>query len=624
MQSISSHIVRFLGPLEIEQAGLPVSRLGSQKSLALLLYLIIEARSINRAELASLLWPDKPEAKGRSDVRWALNNLSKLLPGAFITTPRTITFQSTDTLEIDLHTFQKLTQQGDIASLSRAADLYRGELLTNLIFDDCPEFEIWLIQEREMWRQQIIRILEQLINHHIEAGSPNQGQPFALKLLDIEPWREEAHRYLMRLFVQQGLTEAALAQYETCRQILETELDVEPLPETDALVEQIRNGTLPTRDITSEPLVETPLTRQASATSSQAGPPPTYTPDLALALSRLDTPEEQLFGIETAQTYLASALKPTAAPWLISLDGIGGIGKTSLAAALVRELAPTGQFQDVAWVSAKQESFLPAAGIQETGYPALTKESLTDNLLEQLSETTSLLTSVREKEVALLQLLKTAPYLIVVDNLETVTDYQALVPYLRRLAKPSKILLTSRLGLRAYADVYCYSLTEMNATDTIAFLRYQAEIRGLIALQNANNSQLVHIYEVAGGNPLALKLVLSQSHFLPLSEILQNLKQAQGKRIDELYTYIYWQAWHMLDEAARQLFLMMPLNPNATFQQLVNLEELPFDDLQSALEQLTRLSLLQVSADLEQPSYRLHRLTETFLLTEVLKWQAPL
>jgi hypothetical protein len=41
------------------------------------------------------------------------------------------------------------------------------------------------------------------------------------------------------------------------------------------------------------------------------------------------------------------------------------------------------------------------------------------------------------------------------------------------------------------------------------------------------------------------------------------------------------------------------------------------------LMNLTRLSLVEVGGDLEHRRYRIHRLTETFLLNEVVKWQLP-
>ena len=60
--------VRLLGPVQIEQDGTPLQKIGSQKSLLLLAYLIRQPHEHSRAKLASLLWIDQPAAKARSTV----------------------------------------------------------------------------------------------------------------------------------------------------------------------------------------------------------------------------------------------------------------------------------------------------------------------------------------------------------------------------------------------------------------------------------------------------------------------------------------------------------------------------------------------------------------------------
>jgi len=332
-------------------------------------------------------------------------------------------------------------------------------------------------------------------------------------------------------------------------------------------------------------------------------------------------PDQRLFGISQKQQQLRLILEQADAPWLIALDGIGGIGKTSLAVALAREIMSTGRFCDTAWVSAKQEEFLPQIGLGPTHYPALDTGSLLDSLLEQLDSSLSLARSPEEKKVRLAGILKKQPYLIVIDNLETVAEYETLLPLLRQLANPTKFLLTSRHSLHACVDVFCFSLRELDQADTFALLRYEAETRGVTTLMDASQDHLARIYEVVGGNPLALKLVVGQLYVLPLSHVLENLKEAQGKTIDDLYTYIYRQAWQTLDEISREVLLVMPLAQGGTFAQITAVSKLCVDQLDQALESLVKLSLVEVGGDIEQHRYRIHRLTEAFLLKEVVRWK---
>jgi hypothetical protein len=115
--------------------------------------------------------------------------------------------------------------------------------------------------------------------------------------------------------------------------------------------------------------------------------------------------------------------------------------------------------------------------------------------------------------------------------------------------------------------------------------------------------------------------VVGQVSILSLPQVLKNLKQAQGKTIDDLYTFIYWQAWLMLDTISQKTFLMMPLAHEGTVPQLIHLTKLETKDLEQALQQLTELSLVQVGGNLEERRYTIHRLTETFILNEAIEWK---
>ncbi|MEM7345672.1 MAG: NB-ARC domain-containing protein [Chloroflexota bacterium] len=335
---------------------------------------------------------------------------------------------------------------------------------------------------------------------------------------------------------------------------------------------------------------------------------------------------QQLFGVETLRQQLYEAVVAPDKPWLISIEGLGGIGKTSLADQLIRELIPTSPFFDIAWVSARQERFTPAIGIQPVNdtpeHPALTVETLVDLLLTQLNHNHQVGLSAQQKLTGLNRLLKQQPCIIVVDNLETAADYQALIPLLRQLANPSKFLLTSRHSLKSYADTFCLNITELSQSDTIDFLTHEAQSRRLEGLAQESSEQFAEVYQVVGGNPLALKLVLGQIHTLPLNQVLRNLEQAQGRKTTDLYTYIYWQSWQALSDAGRQALLTLAVaSPRgSTIEHLLAISGLQAGALSQALDMLATFSLVDVGGDLNARRYSIHRLTETFLLTEVTQW----
>ncbi len=346
----------------------------------------------------------------------------------------------------------------------------------------------------------------------------------------------------------------------------------------------------------------------------------------ARIVERLEIKEPpRLFGVESKLAELAAVLTTGRAPWLVAVVGLGGIGKTSLADACVRALSVRPTFTDLAWVSARQEHFVLWGGLQENreGTPALTTEGLVDAIIDQFDFHDLTHYPSAQKRIGLCKRLKAQPYLVVVDNLETAADYQALVPDLQAFVNPTRFLLTSRHSLHNFPGVHNLSLDELSASDSLALLRHEARQRGLAEVATAPDEALSRVHEVAGGNPLALKLLLGQMHTLSLSRVVGDLRQARGRQVEELYRFIYWRSWHMLSNEARQVLTIMPLvaESGGGLDQIAALCELDEQDMMAGLGQLVDLCLVNVQGTLEARRYNIHRLTESFLLEEVLKWQ---
>jgi DNA-binding SARP family transcriptional activator len=236
--------LRLLGPVQVECAGKPVRGFESHKAIALLGYLVVQNRAVTRPFLANLLWQKKSEARGRGNLSRVLHNLSSLLPDCLIADRDTIQFRCSDAYWLDTRAFEAFAARGDAFALAAAADLYRDEFMAGIFLDDCPEFETWLVTERERWRQHVSQVLQTLVVHHTQRGEGESGLRLVARWLDLDPWREEAHRHKMVLLARSGQRSDALAQYETCRRILAQELGVEPTRATTTLYAQIRDGTL--------------------------------------------------------------------------------------------------------------------------------------------------------------------------------------------------------------------------------------------------------------------------------------------------------------------------------------------------------------------------------------------
>lgn len=115
-------------------------------------------------------------------------------------------------MEVDLQGFEKHAQVGTPEALATAAALYSGEFMAGVYLDECPEFEVWLVTERERWRQKIVSVLECMSRYFARKGEHLPALTFAGRLLELEPWREEGHRQMMELFARTGQHSAALVR----------------------------------------------------------------------------------------------------------------------------------------------------------------------------------------------------------------------------------------------------------------------------------------------------------------------------------------------------------------------------------------------------------------------------
>ena len=145
--------------------------------------------------------------------------------------------------------------------------------------------------------------------------------------------------------------------------------------------------------------------------------------------------------------------------------------------------------------------------------------------------------------------------MITIDNFETMLDPHVLLPVLTSLANPSRFILTSRRRLIGEPNVHLHPVPELSAEHALVLLRQAAEDRELPALAACADDDLLPIYNAVGGNPLALLLVVGQTHVRPLHAVLKDLAAAPTHPPATMFGYIYRQAWEGLTTVDRQVLL---------------------------------------------------------------------
>lgn len=330
--------VRLLGPFRAELDGQPITIFESSKVRALLAYLMVEADRVHpRSILAGFFWPDCSDRIALVNLRSALSNLRQALAEHETDRPHVLVshdavrFNTASDHWLDAARFARLAAAAgrDLASieeLTEAAALYSGDFLSGLSIRDSDLFEGWALLKREQFTRLLAAVLRRLAVAKEYRGEYAEAQAYARRWGELDPLDEAAHRQLMRALAVDGRRNAALAQYEACRNTLEEELRVAPARETVRLFKTIRDGEL-------RPLLAPAITVAPLGVQVATGVAPAFAgrkPELA-----------RLSG------WLGETLDGRGRLGLIA--GSAGSGKTALAAEFIQQALQTHRNLSAAW-----------------------------------------------------------------------------------------------------------------------------------------------------------------------------------------------------------------------------------------------------------------------------------
>lgn len=320
----------------------------------------------------------------------------------------------------------------------------------------------------------------------------------------------------------------------------------------------------------------------------------------------------QLFGVSALSDRLLALLTSEASPWVITLVGIGGIGKTSLAQYTIRQAISCLYYEEVLWLKVAN----PARHSNPLPEPDRTFQQLVNQLSKKLMPSLPNDTSPSQRAQQLQQLFKNQRYLIVVDNLELKEDTSYLLSQLVTLATPSRFLLTSRTPPAHHAGSLNITLPELNDQDSITLLRHYAEEIGFGEAASASYEELLPIYEVVGGNPFALKQLINLAKIRPLATLLDALRKQPLLAGEAIYQHILKETWITLSDAAKSVLTIMTLAAEGGMdsEQILALSGLEHAQLWPVIDELIGRSLLEVrSGSVWDRFYGIHRLTELFI-----------
>ncbi|MBA4124708.1 MAG: tetratricopeptide repeat protein [Acidobacteria bacterium] len=178
-----------------------------------------------------------------SHVRKALNSRQTIKQNFILYRDGAYQLNSELTYSIDTEEFSRFIAEAEKANHEKDSDrvwenveaahrLYRGDFMAGI-------YEDWAEELRGFYREQHSRILKSMTKFAFKEKNWVQALHYSAEILRDDPYREDIHALIMRVYAAQGKRSAVKDQYQKLQKILKTELGVEPAVATKRIFQEL-------------------------------------------------------------------------------------------------------------------------------------------------------------------------------------------------------------------------------------------------------------------------------------------------------------------------------------------------------------------------------------------------
>ncbi len=236
-----------LGPFQARLEGQSITDGLGRKAQALLAYLAAQpGHAATREELAALLWGERFDDQARQSLRQTLLTIRRQLgpnADAILQAGRLRIALQPAHFSTDLADLEAALTADDSHVLRNAVALLRGDLLAGLDIASSA-WEEWLRVHRVLWREKALALLGRSLRASVTAGAATDALIAAQKLQQLDPFDETAHCLALEAIARFKGLAAAQQAHRDFAAMLDTELGVQPSPETLAFLAQLEAAPL--------------------------------------------------------------------------------------------------------------------------------------------------------------------------------------------------------------------------------------------------------------------------------------------------------------------------------------------------------------------------------------------
>jgi ABC-type oligopeptide transport system ATPase subunit len=334
------------------------------------------------------------------------------------------------------------------------------------------------------------------------------------------------------------------------------------------------------------------------------------TPQITRLRLNLPQPQHTKFIGHEADLQTLFSLLASNRHQIIEIVGMAGIGKTTLALEAARQRLADRHFGNIIFSSAQSQQF-SGFTLTRSYIPGRNLQELIQNIASTLDCLHELPLTLEAQVQHTRKILGQTPTLLIIDNVENLTDQTEVIGFLSCLPPTVKIIITSRVRLGIGQVIDLNPLTQMESLDLI---KHQAQTRSL----PMTSAQMRIINDRTGGLPIAITYLvslISVAGYQALDE-LQQLPLA--KRDIALYCFgkIMEELRSCPDQTAYQILLTLSLVPDgATIVAITQINQLTASLAHQGFQQLHQISLVFPRTP---EKYYLHSLTQEYAQQDLL------